>query len=151
MKKILIGADHRGFFLKEKIKKYLSEKYKYRLIDVGNYFYDIEDDYPDFAKALAEKFDKNSLGILICGSGVGVSIVANKFKGIRCGICFDERQAKAAKEEDNINVLALPADFVSFQKAKKIINEFLKSKFKRKEKYIRRIKKINQIEELLFR
>jgi len=143
MKKIFIGSDHRGFYLKEKIKNYLKNKYK--VIDVGNFNYDPLDDYPDFAKNLVKNIlkEKNSYGILICGTGVGMTIAANRKKGIFCGLVFNKDQAQRAKKEDNINVISLPADFLTFKKAKEIIDVFLKTKFSRKRKYTQRLKKID--------
>lgn len=144
---IFIGADHRGFELKNKIIEYLQEK-EIRIEDLGNYQYDPLDDYPDFARKVAQAVlqnPENFLGIVICGSGVGVAIAVNRFRGIRCGIGFNENQVKHIRENDHINVLALPSDYVDFEKAKKLVDAFLSSIPKTEEKYLRRIKKLDEI------
>lgn len=144
-KVIFISADHRGFDLKNQIKNWLL-KQKYNVIDCGNTIYDQEDDYPDFAQKTAQSVLKNpkeNLGIVICGSGVGVSIAVNRFKNIYCALGFDISQVKHARKNDHINILALPSDFFDFEKAKDMINAFLKVKPVIKEKYLRRLKKLN--------
>lgn len=141
---IYIGADHRGFKLKEEITKFLAEK-KYPLEDMGNFSYDPNDDYTDFAKLVAGKVSekpKENKGILICGSGVGVDIVANKFHGVRSALADDIATAKQSREHDDTNVLSLPADEVDFEQAKKIITVWLETPFSNGEKYKRRINKI---------
>ncbi len=143
---IFIGADHRGFDLKNKLIEYLHEK-DVRIEDLGNYKYDPLDDYPDFAKKVAQAVlqnPKDFLGIVICGSGVGVCIAANRFHGIRCALGFDGEQTKHAKENDHINVLALASDYLDLEKATKIVDIFLISQPKQEEKYQRRIKKLDQ-------
>ncbi len=143
---IFIGADHRGFDLKNKLIEYLHEK-DVRIEDLGNYKYDPLDDYPDFSKKVAQAVlqnPKDFLGIVICGSGVGVCIAANRFHGIRCALGFDVEQTKHAKENDHINVLALASDYLNLEKATKIVDIFLISKPKQEEKYQRRIKKLDQ-------
>ncbi|NMB84045.1 RpiB/LacA/LacB family sugar-phosphate isomerase [Candidatus Roizmanbacteria bacterium] len=142
---IFIAADHRGFDLKNKLIEYLQEK-NIRIEDFGNYQYEPEDDYPDFAKKVSQAVSQNpqeSLGIVICGSGIGVSIAANRNKGISCGLGFDENQIKHGRENDHINILALPSDYIDFEKAKKIIDAFLDGKPKMEKKYLRRMEKLN--------
>jgi len=141
---IYLGADHRGYSLKEEIKKFLEQE-KIKFQDLGNLEYDKKDDYPDFAKKVAEKVSSNlkkDKGILVCGTGIGMSIVANKFKGIRAGLCLSGYMARRAVEEDDINILCLAADITDSGTSKKIIKEWLKAKFKNEEPYKRRIKKI---------
>lgn len=141
---IYIGADHRGFKLKEEIKKFLTEQ-KYDFKDVGNLKFDPNDDYTDFAKLVASKVSEKPLenkGILICGSGVGVDITANKFYGVRSALADDIKTAKQSREHDDTNVLSLPADEVTFELAKKIIAIWLETPFSNGEKYKRRINKI---------
>jgi ribose 5-phosphate isomerase B len=143
---IFIGADHRGFELKNKLIEYLQEK-NIRIIDMGNFEFDPQDDYPDFSKKVSEAVAKNpddSVGILICGSGVGVSIAANRLQGVRCVLGFDEGQIKHARENDHVNVLSLPSDYVDFEKAKAMIDIFLSSEPKMEEKYLRRVRKIDE-------
>ena len=141
---LYLGADHRGFQLKEEIKKFLAEK-NYQFEDMGNFVYDPNDDYADFAKLVAEKVSEKPeerKGILICGSGVGVDITANKFHGVRSALADDIATAKQSREHDDTNVLSLPADEVDFGLAKKIITVWLETLFSNGEKYKRRIGKI---------
>lgn len=145
---IYIGADHRGFKLKETLKSYL-QTLNYSSEDLGAIVYDQNDDYPDFALQVAQKVAENpdeNRGILICGSGVGVDIVANKIKNICSALCFDINQAKSSRNDDSANVLSLPADFISEDLAKKIVKTWLETPFSSLERYVRRIKKIKEIE-----
>lgn len=141
---IYLGADHRGFKLKEEIKKILKSSGN-NFIDMGNAVHDENDDYTDFAKLVAEKISQNpetDKGILICGSGVGVDITANKFKGVRSALADDTATARKSRAHDNTNVLSIPADEVSAELAKEIITAWLNTPFSNKEKYKRRIRKI---------
>ncbi|GIW64504.1 MAG: ribose 5-phosphate isomerase B [Patescibacteria group bacterium] len=143
---IFIGADHRGFNLKNQIIEYLHEK-DIRIEDLGAYDYDPNDDYPDFAKKVAQAVlqnPENHLGIVVCGSGVGVAIAANRFQGIRAALGFEENQVAHARENDHINVLALPADYLDFEKTKQIVEKFINTPYKLEEKYLRRIKKLDE-------
>ncbi len=142
---IALGSDHGGFELKEEIKKYLDEigvQYK----DVGTYSSQ-RTDYPIYAKAVAESIVKKECdkGILICRSGNGMVIVANKFKGIRAGLVVNEEAAKLAKSDDNVNVIAIPGDVVSKEECIKIIRMWIATEFKGG-KYQERIKMIDEIE-----
>lgn len=142
---IFIAADHGGFELKNKLIEYIQNK-NIRVVDIGNYQYDPLDDYPDYAKKLAEAVlqkPEESMGITICKSGVGVCISTNRHKGIRCALGFDEEQVKHARENDHMNVLALAADFTDFDAAVKLVEAFLSATPKTEEKYIRRIKKLD--------
>ena len=144
---IFIAADHRGFELKNKIIEYLHEK-NTRIEDLGNYQYDPQDDYPDFARKVAQAVLQNTkefFGIVICGSGVGVSIVANRFPGIRCAIGFKKEQVIHARENDSVNVLTLPSDYIDFEITKELIDVFLKTQPKQDEKYSRRIKELDTL------
>lgn len=145
--KIYLGADHAGLRLKEHIKKYLKLK-RFQFEDLGNFVIDLEDDYPDFAKKVALKVsqEKNAKGILFCGNGVGVCIAANKIKGIRAVNTVSPVIAKTSKEEDDTNVLCLAGRHTTISDAKKIVDYWLKARFKRKQKYKRRINKIKRIE-----
>ncbi|MCS6956376.1 MAG: RpiB/LacA/LacB family sugar-phosphate isomerase [Patescibacteria group bacterium] len=143
---IFIAADHRGLELKNQIIEYLHEK-DIRIEDLGAYEYNPEDDYPDFAKKVAQAVlqnPENHLGIVICGSGVGVTICANRFKGIRCALGFDEKQIIHSRENDHINVLALASDYIDFEKAKVLVDSFFNASCKNEEKYLRRIKKLDE-------
>ena len=124
---IAIGSDHGGYKLKEEVKKYLKEiglEYK----DYGT---DSEErtDFPIYAKRVAEAIQNNECdkGILICRTGFGMAIVANKFKGIRCAACYNDETVKQAKEHSNINVLAIPADYTNISEAVKRIRVWLGS------------------------
>lgn len=144
---ILLGADHRGYGLKEKIKKYFDEKdIKYK--DYGTYSEEITH-YPLIAKDVCSNMDlENDEAILVCGSGIGMGIVANKFKGIRAGVCMDEEAAKHAKENDHTNVLILSGDWMDIDKAISIIDvwqrsECLPGRYDDREKMIEEIEKEN--------
>ena len=147
---IYLGADHRGFELKEKIKQWLSE-WGYSFEDMGALEYNKDDDYPDFAKAVAEKVAGeagdagDNRGILICGSGVGVVIAANKTKGIRAGTAISAQQMKDSVSDEDTNVLGISADYLSGQ-AQEIVKTFLETKFSGEERHIRRINKIKELE-----
>ena len=144
---IFIGADHRGFHLKEILKDFLS-KQGYKYIDVGNDHIDDNDDYPDFVKLVAESILKHpeDKGIVICRSGVGVDIVANKFKGIRAALISNTQQAFLSRNDDDTNILALSSEFTSEEDAKRIIEIWTTTPFSDKEKDKRRIEKIKDIE-----
>lgn len=143
---IYIGADHRGWELKEKVKEMLIEE-GIDFVDLGNANYDPEDDYPIIAFKLAEKVAvENGKGILLCGSGVGVAIVANKIKGIRAGICMTEKQVVAARNDDDINILCLSADLVNEEMNSNIVKLFIETHFGSEERFVRRINLIKQYE-----
>ncbi|MFA4930714.1 MAG: RpiB/LacA/LacB family sugar-phosphate isomerase [Patescibacteria group bacterium] len=145
---IHIGADHRGYCLKYDIKKYLSQK-GYEVIDYGNYRYQDQDDYPEYAKKVSQAVAqdiKNSFGILICGSGIGMDIAANKTKCIRAALCWQPQVAVAARNDDNPHILILPADFITKSEAKKTVNKFINTPFSGKTKNQRRLKQIKSYE-----
>lgn len=144
---IFIGADHRGFELKDKLEEYIREK-NIRVEDVGNYQYDPEDDYPDFAAKVSQAVlqnPENYLGIVICGSGAGVGIVCNRSKGIRCGTGVNVEEVKHIRSRDHINVLALGSDYLDFEQAREMVDAFLETPLSTEKKYLRRIKKIDQL------
>jgi RpiB/LacA/LacB family sugar-phosphate isomerase len=144
--KIVIGADHRGYGLKEKIKTLLAGEYE--MIDAGTNSTESVD-YPDIAESIAEEIRNKDAekGILICGSGVGACVAANKFKGIRAAICHDVFSAHQGVEDDDMNVLCLGGGIVGESLAVEIIHSFLNAKFKPEERYIRRLEKVKKIEE----
>lgn len=146
---IYIGSDHRGYNLKEFLKDYLS-KSKIPFKDVGNHKFDPEDDYPDsafeVAKAVARDL-KHHTGVMICGSGLGMAVAANKVKNIRAGLATTEWLAKHGRENDDLNIISLAADLTDFSMAEKILKIWLASKFNPQPKYIRRVEKIKKIEE----
>lgn len=142
---IYIGADHKGFELKEKLKEFFDElSFEYE--DLGAFTQDPGDDFPVFASKVAKSIlDQEDRGIVICGSGVGVDEVANKFPGIRCGLAINKTQIQAARHDDDINVLALAADFTNEDDAKDIVKIFLDTEASGEERYKRRQ---HQLEEL---
>lgn len=145
---IYTGADHRGFELKAKINKWLSGR-GYEVEDVGAYVYEHDDDYVDYAISVGQWVAaKDARGIVICGTGVGVDIAANKVEGVRCGLGWEEDQVHAARRDDNINVLALAADNLETEKALKLVERFLETGFVEHEKYIRRIEKMKRYEQV---
>lgn len=144
---IYIGSDHRGFRLKESLKEFLTES-GYTVNDMGNDHYDENDDFVDFVQPVAQKVTAdlyNSKGIVICGSGVGADIVANRFPDIRAALSFSPDQAMASRNDDDANVLVLPADFVELEEAKKIVSVWLQTSFSGEERHKRRIQKIEEL------
>lgn len=141
---IFLGADHRGYELKEKIKKYLISK-NFEVKDCGTDSKEIAH-YPIIATEVCEKMDKEKdKAILICGSGIGMSMVANKFKGVRAGICTSVMAAKDGKEHSNLNVLVLPGDFISLDDAIEVVDTWLESEFLNG-RYLERLNMIKEIE-----
>ena len=142
---IAIGSDHGGYKLKEEIKKYLDEK-EIKYIDCGCVSEE-RVDYPNIAKCVAKSVQtgKSDSGILICRSGIGMSIVANKFRGIRCTPCYDENTAKFARMHNNGNILALGADNLTTNQAICILRMWLATEFEGG-RHIERLKIIEEIE-----
>lgn len=147
--RLYLGADHRGFELKEHLKLWLKEE-DYEVIDCGNTQYDPEDDFTNFSFAVAEKVqqDPDSRGIVICGSGVGVNIAANKIKGIRASTGINADEVRHARKHDDLNVLAISSEYTSFEEAQKMIVIFLTTPFQPEEKYVRRLDQIKEYESL---
>lgn len=146
--KISIGSDHAGYNLKKIISDFLKNKGQ-EIIDVGTTSSEKSVDYPDFAKAVALNVaeGKSERGIIICGSGVGASIAANKIKNIRAGLCHDTYSAHQGVEHDDMNVLCLGARIVGEELAKEIVSAFLSAKFSYEERHMRRLEKIKKMEE----
>lgn len=145
--KIYIGADHRGYELKEKIAKWLFEM-NYEFTDLGATSYDPNDDYVKYAEEVASLVADNngSRGVLVCGSGVGVDIVANKFDGVRASVGKNVLQVKAGRKDDDMNVLALSADFTIVKEAKAMLIAFIETKFDEAARHERRLDDIEKIE-----
>jgi len=141
LKKIVIASDHAGYSLKEYVKKFLFKK-KLQILDVGTYNKDSVD-YPVYAHKLSEKIKKNqkSIGILICGSGQGMIMAANKHKNIRAALCYNEKSTKLSRLHNDANVMTLGSRLISKKKALKLLNIFLNTKFEGG-RHKRRIKKI---------
>ena len=146
--KIFIGADHRGYELKEKIVQWLFDM-EYPCQDVGAFNLDPNDDYTKYAEEVASLVAKTegSRGVLLCGSGVGVEVVANKYDGIRAALGKDVLQVEAGRGHDDMNVLVIAADFTSEKEAKAMLIAFLETKFSEKARYERRLQEIEKIEE----
>jgi len=143
---IYIGADHAGFQLKETIKEYLSQL-GHEHKDLGNHIEDNNDDYPDFGIAVAQKVaEENAKGILICGTGMGMCIVANKIKGIRAVLCYNEYMAEQARTHNDSNILCLAGRAVDTELAKGIVKAWLGTKFSGEDRHLRRINKIKALE-----
>ncbi|MEK9195584.1 MAG: RpiB/LacA/LacB family sugar-phosphate isomerase [Patescibacteria group bacterium] len=149
---IYLAADHRGFQLKEQLKQLLIDQ-KYPVEDMGALKYDENDDYVDFAKAALEKIIDNPglhKGIFICGSGHGMSIVADKYKGIRSAMGYNRYVATQSRQHEDANVLVLAADWVKEKEACDIISDWLGAEFTSEERHLRRLMKINEIEKKNF-
>lgn len=144
--KIAIGCDHGGFPLKETALLVVM-KAGLEILDLGTFTADPVD-YPDYAKAVGEAIQqgKAKRGILICGSGVGACVAANKMKNIRAGLCHDTYSAHQAVEHDDINVLCLGARIIGIELAKEIIAAFLNAKFTNEERHVRRVGKVKEME-----
>ena len=145
--KIFLGTDHRGYFLKEKIAKWLFD-WKYNFFDVGAQSLDLSDDYTKYASEVASLVasSKGSKGIVLCGSGVGVDITVNKFDGIRASVGISEDQIKAGRNDDDMNILVIAADYTDEYETKDMIKAFLETKFGGKVRHVRRLKDIEKIE-----
>ena len=145
--KISIGCDHGGFELKLGVIDWLKDS-KYIVIDLGNNVYNINDDYPDFAEMVSRNVisGKSQRGIIICGSGVGACIAANKISGVRASVCHDTYSARQGVEHDNMNILCLGARVIGDQLAKELISAFLSATFLNKSRYNKRLEKIKNLE-----
>jgi ribose 5-phosphate isomerase B len=128
-KVVPIGCDHAGFELKEQLKAYLNAQ-GYEVKDYGTYSAD-STDYPDYAHAVADHVENgdNSLGVLICGSGNGINMTANKHQGIRSALCWKKEIAELARLHNDANIIALPARFISLDEAKEMVDVFLTTVF----------------------
>jgi ribose 5-phosphate isomerase B len=145
--KVAVGSDHRGYALKEKIKKCLE--------DLGHSWMDMgaestqSVDWPDLGVKVAESVASGECdrGIAICGSGIGMSMVSNKVPGIRAGLCHNAANVRKAREDTDINILTIGADFCAKDLALEMVKTFLSIDFTRKKRHIRRLKKLKAIEE----
>ncbi len=146
--KLVISSDHAGFPLKEEVRAYLTRA-GHEIVDLGAYKVEPEDDYPDFAErvGLAIKQGVAPRGILICGSGVGVCVAANKIPGIRAGMCHDTYSAHQGVEHDDMNVVVLGARIVGASLAFEVVDAFLRAQFiAKEERFVRRFNKVLAIE-----
>jgi ribose 5-phosphate isomerase B len=146
---VYLGSDHRGFQLKEKIKSWLKGQ-GVLLEDLSAAAFDPEDDYSDYGTKVGEAVSKNPdehRGIVICGSGAGICVTANKFKGVRAALAFTPKMARAMRNDDDINILCLASDFTDGKTALEIVDVFLKTPFGKAERYQRRVEKLKKLEE----
>ena len=144
---IYIGGDHRGFALKEKLKAFVSNM-GYEIMDVGAEQPIPDDDYPDYAAKVAQavmRDPEQSRGVIMCGSGVGVDITANRFQNVRSALGINPDQIYAARHDDNVNILALASDYTDEETAKKMVQVFLSTKFASDERFARRVQKIENV------
>jgi RpiB/LacA/LacB family sugar-phosphate isomerase len=144
--RVVIGADHAGFDLKEKLATYLREL-GHKVVDVGTASSEPVD-YPDFAEALGNVLRSNQAerGVLICGSGVGASVSANKLPGVRAAVCHDTYSARQGVEHDDLNVLVLGARVIGVELARELVGVFLAATFSSEERHRRRLEKIKALE-----
>ena len=145
--RVAIGADHAGFDLKVAIVKEVSAA-GHETVDVGAHEYDPGDDYPDFAVAVAEAVRRGDAerGIIVCGSGVGSSVAANKLKGVRASICHDTYSARQGVEHDDLNVLCLGGRIVGLSLASELVTAFLSARYSGEKRHARRLGKVLEAE-----
>jgi len=146
--KVIIGSDHAGYEYKTLLLKYLNKE-GYETLDLGTHVDNPEDDYPDYAAKVAKAIlnKEGDRGILICGSAVGVSIAANKFRGIRAGVCHDTYSAHQCVEHDDVNILCMGERVIGIALAKDITRIFLQSSFSNAPRHVKRLEKIALIED----
>lgn len=140
---LYIGADHGGFKLKEQLIKYL-ESIGEELKDLGAFELNKDDDYTEFAGEVARytRLKRENLGIILCRSGIGVDIMANKHRDIRSALCFNNETAKSAREHNGANIMCLPSDYIDFELAKQMVITFIKTPFSMQERHVRRLNAI---------
>lgn len=146
--KIYLGADHRGFELKEKVKVWL-EKHDIPHEDMGAYNHDPNDDYTLYAEkvSLLVANERSAKGILLCGSGVGVDVAANKFDGVRASIGKEPKQVEAGRRDDDMNILVIAADFTDYQFATDMVKCFIQTQFSGLARHERRLEEIKRLEQ----
>lgn len=145
--KIALGADHAGFELKQQLV-HEATTLGYDVVDVGATECNPLDDYPDFARLVGEAIlaGKAERGVIICGSGIGACIAANKMKGIRAGICNETYSAHQGVEHDDMNVLVLGSRIIGSEVAREVLKSFLGAEFSGEERHVRRLNKVLEIE-----
>ncbi len=145
--RLAIGADHAGYDLKSQVVPWL-EASGHDVVDLGAHFVDPQDDYPDFAAAVARSLTAGEAerGVVICGSGVGASITANKVKGIRASVCHDTFTARQGVEHDAMNVICVGGRVIGLELAKAVLGAFLDASFVPESRFQRRLDKLNEVE-----
>lgn len=143
---IYIASDHGGFELKKHIIEFV-ESMNLSVKDMGAHEYNEGDDYPDYVIPVMRELqnDPKSLAILICKNGVGVSILANRYSGVRCALSWSASHAKSSREDDNSNVLALPAEYIDTEAAQRIVTTWLNTPFSEKDRHKRRLQKVEEV------
>lgn len=142
---LYLGSDHGGFNLKQDIKKYL-EKNNIEYKDLGPEKLDNNDDYPDYALKVAKEVSKgDNKGILICGTGIGMCMTANKVKGVRAALCYDKETAILSREHNNANILCLGGRTTKKGKALKIVDVWLNTPFNNEKRHKRRVEKMDKL------
>ena len=149
--RVALGADHGGFLLKQELVVRLRDNYE--ILDLGADSYEPDDDYPDFVAPVTKAVVSGEAqrGVLVCGSGVGACIAANKVYGIRAGLCHDVYSAHQGVEHDDMNVLCLGARVIGVELAVELVIAFLEARFSGEERHRRRLQKTRDIEEQAFR
>lgn len=150
--KLAIGADHGGFMRKESMMEFIA-RMGHEVMDCGAYSLVPGDDYPDFAAEVAKAIQRGDAerGILICGSGVGAGVAANKFEGIRAAVCHDVFSARQGVEDDDMNVLCLGERIIGAGAAREAIRAFLQARFSQAERHLRRLNKVRSMEKEFFK
>ena len=146
---VAVGGDHAGLEMKNLVAEHV-KSLGHTVIDAGAYAYDALDDFPDFSEAVAVRVadGRAERGLVVCGSGVGASVAANKVKGIRAGLCHDTYSARQGVEHDDMNVVCIGARIIGEELAKEIVTAFLSASFiESEEKYVRRLNKVLAIEQ----
>jgi ribose 5-phosphate isomerase B len=144
--RVVIGADHAGYDLKETLKQYITSL-GHDVVDVGAHDRQ-PSDYPDFARAVGERIiaEPGMRGVLVCGSGVGASVAANKLPGVRAAVCHDCYSAAQGVEHDDMNVLTLGSRIIGIELARSLVDSYLSAKFSNEERHKRRLNKVKAIE-----
>ena len=145
--RIGVGADHGGFQMKEQLVKRLAEQ-GHEVIDFGNMAFEPDDDYPDFAIPLARAVANGFVerGVLLCGSGVGASVAANKVTGVRAALCHDDYSARQGVEDDDLNILCLGGQTTGIAVAWECTRNFLSARFSEAARHRRRLEKVKRVE-----
>ena len=146
--RIAVAADHAGVEIKDEVVRFL-RGLGHDVLDLGGDGSDHSDDYPDYAVLVGDSLrsDAAERGVLVCGSGVGVSIAANKIPGVRAAICHDHYSAHQGVEHDNMNVLVLGGRIIGGQTAKELVQAFVDARFSGEERHMRRLGKVQAIED----
>ena len=145
--RISVAADHNGYELKNEISEILKRD-GHDVIDIGPHSLDPSDDYPDFAKPLAKSVSSGETdrGIMVCGSGVGASVAANKVKGVRAAVCHDIYSAHQGVEHDNMNILCLGSRIVGTEVVRELVSAFISAEYTNEERHARRLNKVIEME-----